>query len=134
VTQAEAACIARYLKQNNINNIPTDSLINGWTKGMDGTVYTIEYVDNQHYVKKHYWTPSAFPNLKEAVSIQRLIDTTKSILNLETKKWQFSNQIPFESWSGGMVVVKRNLNWFKRLKYKRERNAYRKRMHIEEKP
>lgn len=134
MTPTEAARVADYLNQSHANEIPTDSLVNGWTRGMDGTVYTIECTNDQHYVQKHYWNPSAFPQLKEAVSIQRLLDNTKSILNVEARIRQFSNQIPFESWSGGMVIIKRNLNWFKKLKFKQERNAYRKRMHIAEKP
>jgi hypothetical protein len=66
--------------------------------------------------------------------IQRLIDTTESVLGLRESVKLFSNQIPFESWSGGMIIIKRKVSWLTKRRLKRERNAYRKRMHIEQTP
>ncbi len=131
---AQASQIAGYINQNHINDIPTDRLIKGWTRGMDGSTYQIEYTEAYRYHQKFYWTPTARPELKEAVIIQKLIDTTRTILNLKTGVRLFCNQIPFESWSTGITNIKHIRGWLGRLRYKHERNAYRRRMHIEEKP
>ena len=63
--------------------------------------------------------------------IQRLVDTTESVLDIPATAKQFSSQIPFESWVGGMIIIKRNLSWLTRRKLRRERNAYCRGMHIE---
>lgn len=131
---AQVAKIIDFLKINQINQIPTDRAIEGWDLGVDGVVYTIEHVDSGRYQTKSYWTPSELPKLKEAVMIQRLVDTAESILNIPASAKQFSYQIPFESWVGGMIIIKRNVSWLTKRRLRRERNAYRKRMHMEQTP
>ncbi len=134
MTPSQAVRIANYLARYRINAIPANRNIDGWNIGDDGAIFDIEYVDANHYHWKSYWTPSEFPDVKEAVAIQRMIDYIDSILILNKRVKQFSNQIPFESWVSGIVINSRDLSEANRLKYKQERNSYRKRMHIADKP
>ncbi|MFD0752000.1 hypothetical protein ACFQZS_17735 [Mucilaginibacter calamicampi] len=124
LTKQEVREILKYAQANNITDIPTDSVIKGWKPVLDGTVYEISTLDNGIYSEKSYWSPDAQEGVKEAKSIQRFVDSASAVI--KTKLSRFNSNISFEAWSDGFVIVRKKLGAFKKHKYKKERNLYRK--------
>jgi hypothetical protein len=58
-----------------IADIPSDDVIPGWNRGLDGIDYSIELTQKGQYSFKTYWTPDIFvASLPEAKRIQTFID------------------------------------------------------------
>jgi hypothetical protein len=123
LTKNETIKVLNYFQNSNIANIPTDSAIKGWHQVLDGTTYEIDLLDNGVYSKKSYWSPDAQKDVKEALLVQMFVDSTSMIL--KPKLDLFNTTIPFESWSDGFIIVRKKVGFLKRLKYRKERNAYR---------
>ena len=55
-----------------IFQIPNQEDIKGWINGLDGSVMTIVYATPTTYSFKKYWSPNAYPYIKEAVAIDSI--------------------------------------------------------------
>jgi len=82
-----------------INKIPSDKYISGWTHGLDGITYIFENKKDSTYSFKNYWTPSSQSNLKEAQDILNFTNQLDNIIEYSTKRKLFEKEIPFYGWT-----------------------------------
>jgi len=109
-----------------IESIPSDKKIVGWSRGLDGIEITIETIVENKYSFKQYWTPSAQDTLKEGLAINRFIQEIWNLLEINSKEKDFASRIPFESYNtGGPETACRILTKRERRFYKKERKNYR---------
>lgn len=89
--------------------IPTDKLIDGWEKGLDGITYFIEVADQNTFSFKSYWTPSSSPNVKEARYVKYFVNEVNSIKQIKDSFDTFMAKIPFKSYypsyDGGVIAI-----------------------------
>ena len=124
--------VYQFINSRNINSIPSEEYIKGWSLGLDGEVYIFERLDKNNYSLKSYWTPSAQDSLKEAKEIESFNKDLYSMLNVNKLRTIFYKDIPFECYGGdGSRVGIRALTKQEERKYKKERDQYRKLNNIE---
>jgi hypothetical protein len=124
--------IYKQIQSDSINQIPSDDEIKGWQQGDDGDEYIIESIYHDQYFCKSYWTPSIQENLKEAKIIEGFFGKITALVDLKTLMAKFQRLIPFEQYNaGGMFMAVRAKTKQQRSAYKKERDKYRKLMHIE---
>jgi hypothetical protein len=81
-------------KKLGVNDIPTDSEIEGWRPGTDGKTYIFQFATRDKYSFKTYWTPDSFDSLKEAITINRFVTQIESILTLDKRTQNFFETLP----------------------------------------
>ena len=105
-----------------INKIPSDKYINGWSKGLDGITYIFENKKDSTYSFKNYWTPSSQSNLKEAQGILNFTNQLDNIIEYSTKRKLFEKEIPFYGWTyngSSMAAIRVISNTKEYRRYKR---------------
>jgi len=120
------------LKADSIIDMPSEEKIKGWEQGLDGNEYLVEYSTPDIYACRSYWTPAAQKELREAKLILDCFEKLNTIPGIKQIAVSFDHEIPFESyWAGGMYV---KIRWketsAQRKKYKKERDLYRKSLHL----
>ncbi|MCF6141066.1 hypothetical protein L1S34_07195 [Flavobacterium sp. K77] len=128
LTNETAKEITNLIEKTKINTIPSDKFIEGWQQGFDGIEYIFEYKTKTEYSFKNYWTPTAQENIEEAKRIQKFVDELYQICDSENLSKQFSNEIPFRSYSynGGSIVVSRIMIKEEYRKFKKEKRKRRR--------
>jgi hypothetical protein len=88
-----------------VHDIPEQDSIPGWRSGFDGITYIIEWSDSATYTFRDYWTPSSFPEISEARTIQTLTRSIEELLHLRAAFDSFIGTLPKGCYSdGGMYV------------------------------
>lgn len=115
------------IDSTDIKNIPDGNFIENWIQGSDGITYKIETSNKKDYFFKTYWTPNAQGTLKEALAVQKFVDSCYEISE-SGKIWNdFTTRIPFEYYTmGERTVFTNKMSKNKRRKLKKEREIYRK--------
>lgn len=109
-----------------IESIPSDKKIVGWSQGFDGIEITIETIVENKYSFKQYWTPSTQDTLKEGLAINNFIKEAWKLLDISSKEKDFATRIPFESYNtGGPATAFKVLTKRERRLYRKERKNYR---------
>nr|WP_321411262.1 hypothetical protein [uncultured Carboxylicivirga sp.] len=67
-----------------IFEFPSDSKIQGWEKGLDGSTYLTEFNCPNYYSVKSYWTPTVQEKVKEARFLQYFINELNIIDEIMT--------------------------------------------------
>jgi len=112
-----------------INSIPSEDLISGWSRGLDGDTYTIEFADKNKYSFKSYWTPTVQDSLKEAIRLIGFIKDLNRIVEMEQRLSAFPSEIPFECYNtGGPATACKVLPRKQHQKLKKERENYRQQL------
>jgi len=88
-------------------NIPPQEDIKDWKSGLDGDIFLIEYSTSNTYSFKSYWTPSDYPNIKEAVLIDTLTQQLNKMLAMDNRWSKFLRSLP-KGWytSDGSTVTR----------------------------
>lgn len=86
----------------NILKIPTDNQIEGWKQGFDGVNYIIETCELNSYSFKNYWTPTSFPELKEARFMQYFVVQINSLEQIDKGFEKFMAKQPFKMYYAGI--------------------------------
>ncbi len=99
----ESTNAINYLISNlEILDIPSDSQIDDWKRGFDGITYIIETSDQTSFSFKSYWTPTSFPNVKEARFIQYFANEVNSLMPIRDGFQKFMSKQPFKSYYAGV--------------------------------
>lgn len=99
----ESTNAINYLISNlEILDIPSDSQINDWKRGFNGITYIIETSDQTSFSFKSYWTPTSFPNVKEARFIQYFANEVNSLMPIRDGFQKFMSKQPFKSYYAGV--------------------------------
>ena len=85
-----------------ILDIPSDSKIDDWKQGLDGITYIIETSNKTSFTFKNYWTPTSFPNVKEARFIQYFVNEVNSLKPIKDGFQRFMSKQPFERYYAGV--------------------------------
>ncbi|MCU4166762.1 hypothetical protein [Carboxylicivirga caseinilyticus] len=91
-----------------IFEFPSDSKIQGWEKGLDGSTYLTEFNCPNYYSVKSYWTPTVQEKVKEARFLQYFINELNIIDEINDGHKKFMKNQPFESYYmtiDGVVIV-----------------------------
>lgn len=94
INDTAALQIYNYIQNHKVADIPPQDSISGWWQGNDGDEYLIEVSTPTLYQLKDYWTPGAFPAIKEAVQVDSLFKYLERVLNLSQRQWQFISALP----------------------------------------
>ncbi|NVJ47341.1 MAG: hypothetical protein HWE07_09445 [Cytophagia bacterium] len=94
--------INNIIQDFNILDLPTDNKIKGWTKGLDGVTYIVESSAPSSFSFKSYWTPTSFPELKEARFLQYFVEQINSIEQISKGFEEFMAKQPFKSYYAGI--------------------------------
>jgi hypothetical protein len=89
IDDSTAKRIYQIVNSNQIFEIPTDKEITGWNQGFDGIEILIEHSTPTLYDFKEYWTPSMFPEIKDA----KIIDTVQRQVWTILYKIKFSTNL-----------------------------------------
>lgn len=105
-----APAVARQIydlfKELEIFSIPTDDKIKGWQQGFDGTTYTVDYSTPETYSCKKYWTPSVYKDkLKEAASIDSLVNKLQALLQMRKSFGAFIDSLPLGCYQTGGITL-----------------------------
>ena len=111
------------ITESKISDYPSDKFISNWKQGFDGVTYIYEIVSNSNYSFKHYWTPNAQKNVKEAKSIMEFNDQINNIINIKEQRTIFEKEIPFISYTypGSSSIATKIVSKQEFKKYKRKR-------------
>ena len=109
IPSLQASQIRYLIDSLQIEVLPSDKNIKGWTHGFDGIEYFTEFRKNGQYTFKNYWTPTSQDSLKEAIQFESFVSGLDKILDLKNNCNAFEDNIPFDSWThpGGGFVVSR---------------------------
>lgn len=77
-----------------ISTIPTYQEIRGWRPGTDGIVYTIDCNNAGRYSSKSYWSPWAFKDLPQAVTVDKFVSEVERLLHFQDKRKHFLTSLP----------------------------------------
>jgi len=94
--------INNLIKDFNILNLPTDNQIEGWKQGLDGVTYIIETSEPNSFSFKNYWTPTSFPELKEARFLQYFVEQINSLEQINKGFEKFMAKQPFKTYYAGI--------------------------------
>lgn len=99
--------IYKLIRESGILDLDSDSMIEGWQQGTDGTTYIFEYADKDDYKFKKYWTPSSQGSLKEAQIVGQFMTDISSLLQSKERYDKFRNSLPKNGCytNGGMTVL-----------------------------
>jgi hypothetical protein len=86
-------------------SIPPQEDIKGWENGNDGDIFLIEYSTPNTYSFKSYWTPSNYPNIKEAFVIDTLSKQLDKMLAMGNRWSKFIRSLPKGSYNAGGATV-----------------------------
>ncbi|MES2064858.1 MAG: hypothetical protein V4456_23275 [Bacteroidota bacterium] len=110
-----------------VNIIPSEESIKGWSQGFDGVVYIIENLEGGNYSFKSYWTPAVQGDLKQAIYLKKFFNEIFDLTEIKGLFSAFIKLIPFEMYnSGGPSIAVRILTNKQRKAYRKERDAFRK--------
>jgi hypothetical protein len=99
ITSLQASQVRHLIDSLQIEVLPSDKDIKGWTHGFDGIEYFTEFRKNERYTFKNYWTPTSQDSLKEAIQFQSFVLGLDRILDLKNNSKAFQDDIPFDSWT-----------------------------------
>lgn len=102
LSEKTAVAINNLLEDFKILDLPADNKIEGWTKGLDGVTYIIESSMPSSFSFKSYWTPTSFPDLREARFLQYFIEQVNSIEQISKGFEEFMAKQPFKSYYAGI--------------------------------
>jgi len=130
--KSAASKIYELLKADSIIDMASEEKIKGWEQGLDGNEYLVEYSTSHLYACRSYWTPAAQRGLREAKLILDCFDKLYAVPGIRQIALNFDSEIPFESYCAGGMYVKIRLKETptQRKKYKKDRDEYRKSMHL----
>jgi len=118
-----------YILIKQIENIPTDKSIKGWSQGFDGVEYCFETSTSSNYSFKTYWTPTVQDSsLTEAKAIEKFVTETDSVLNLHDKYQKFFATLKPGNYIGDGPGVVMKLTP-KQIQYFKETKPYRDYLH-----
>jgi hypothetical protein len=124
--------ILNLVSTSEINKLPTDNMISGWIRGLDGLTYIIEFATPTTYSFKTYWTPEAQDtSLQEAKFIQTFIDDIFEKANGKATWNNFEKSIPYECYNVGGTIRCKVLSKKQKRQYARERKNYRQQVHLQ---
>ncbi len=107
-------------KFNELNNVPDQKDIEGWSNGFDGRTYTIEYANKQEYLLRNYWTPKVqSDSILYKAEILNLIDYIYVELNFYEYYERFIQTLPAGDYTDGSL----NISKSKRKRY-RTKNSW----------
>ena len=98
ITSSQASQVRHLIDSLQIETLPSDKNIKGWTQGLDGIEYFTEFTKNGQYTFKNYWTPTSQDSLKEAIQFQSFVSGLDKILDLKNNSKIFQDDIPFDGW------------------------------------
>lgn len=114
------------IDSTNINNIPHEDSILGWSQGLDGITYIIECVSPTAYHFKTYWTPKAQGSLHEALIVQNVMDRSLEMSSADEIWNDFVFRIPFDCYiNGGPLITCKIIPKRKKRELKKERRKSR---------
>lgn len=123
------------LQELKINDIPIQESVKGWEMGFDGVTYSVELQSNNKYSFKTYWTPEGQDNVPEAKRMVEFIKRLEQITSIPQLEKVFTSNIPFQSYNtGGPATAIRVLTKKQSKQYRKDRDAYRKKMHLTNTP
>lgn len=113
----------KYVSKSGIQKIPSDKYIEEWKHGFDGITHIYELKENNLYSFKNFWTPKSQNGLKEAEFIIEFNKRIGEIGNLKQYGDDFSNSVPFitYTYSGVAYAITKPPTKKEWRKYKRER-------------
>ena len=100
--QESTNAIKHLIDDLEILDIPSDSKIDDWKQGFDGITYIIETSNKTSFTFKSYWTPTSFPNVKEARFIQYFVNEVNSLKPIKDGFQRFMSKQPFEKYYAGV--------------------------------
>jgi len=83
-----------FILKSMIDTLPTEDDIEGWSGGLDGELYIIEFSTPNKYSFKSYWSPTAQGKLKEALIVEKFMQNFNKMLNLLDISFRFYYSIP----------------------------------------
>lgn len=126
LNQATVLELAELIRKSNIQTVPDEMSIDDWEEGEDGITYFIETADANNYYLKTYWCPNDQGVLKEAMIVRGFVNQALLISRSKNVWNEFSNEIPFETYTEGNYIVSSILTKEESKKYKTERDNYRR--------
>ena len=99
LSPSQASAIGELIKESGIISLPSEEYIQGWQQGLDGIEIVVQYIDNNGYRFKHYWTPSAQHGLAEALLVQKFETKAFELANLTLVHKDFTAGIPFNCYT-----------------------------------
>jgi hypothetical protein len=95
------------INSSKLDNIPSDSEIQGWGFGKDGITYIFQTVKPEYISFKKYWEPNDQPDsLCQAKIIVNFMDEMNNLLNLEEFQSNFQNNLEPGRYSIGDQFMK----------------------------
>lgn len=88
-----------------IERIPVQDSIPGWTYGEDDEVFVVEVSTPAQYSFRDYWSPSTFPDIKEATALQFFADTLEKTLKLSEGLELFIRTLPKGCYRTGQITL-----------------------------
>ena len=82
------------LQEHPLRTLPPQKEIEGWSQGLDGTTYLVEYADAETYDYRTYWTPTSFDSLPEAISVEAFRTVLWDTLRIDSLQSAFRSQLP----------------------------------------
>ncbi|MEX1191559.1 MAG: hypothetical protein WEA99_06260 [Brumimicrobium sp.] len=90
--------------------VPQDN-IKEWSSGKDGNIFFIEYVSQNYYSFKDYWSPETFKEkITAAKKINYIAEKLEEMLSLKKSFGQFINSLPNGAYRAGGIEIIMNSN------------------------
>lgn len=125
ISKEQTNKIFEVVDQYNLQNFPTDSKIEGWQRGFDGNILSIESNINDNYTCKEYWTP-AVQNVSEAKLIIEMMDILNKTISLKELKERFDRENRFTCYAyyGTAYSICKILTRKDKRKLKKDKNRH----------
>lgn len=85
--------IHKLIIESGILQIKSDKEIPGWSQGVDGITYIIEYSDKRMYSFKTYWSPSIQDSTRDVLVIKDFIEDISNLLELKDSSNKFMEKL-----------------------------------------
>ena len=98
-----------FKKFKELDNVPDQKSIDGWSNGCDGRIYTIEYANKQEYLLRNYWTPKVqSDSITHKAVILDLINYIYVELNFYEYYERFIQTLPAGDYTDGFLNISKS--------------------------
>jgi hypothetical protein len=105
LTPLHAKEVFELFERCHLFQLPSDKNIKGWVQGDDGEELLFEFSTRHYYSFTTFWTPSAQENVPEAVTLNKLNQELRSLLNLNLSWNTFLSSLPNGCYRHGEMMI-----------------------------